>query len=258
MNLRNKEFGRYTLGQLKSIRIGLGQLRALETEIQTEFQAKPEKLRGLLTPHFYWAALYERPFLDLLTALTITAGMSEEVLAMALLFDPQEAALRAIDGCIEDAPNSELNFSHIFTLLYAVTKSKECLMTYDLYLDELIAKIRGGNDQALFKAVRIDRSVVAAPTVADRITLAEIESDQEFFKTLGKAISAGPPKQAADYPDLRYMLATLDAEGVLDKLTQEDEFRIFVVQLRVYPDGDDAERSLHQFNYRWKKSRRST
>ena len=254
--MNNKEFGKYTLDQLVGLCEGVGQLRALEYEVLAEFQAKPEKLRSLLTPHFYWAALYERPFLDVLAMLTVASGMSEEVMAMALLPDPQDAALSSVD--IESDSSTGVNFSHIFTLLYAVTKSKECLMIYDHHMHDLIAKIRQGSDKALFKAVRIDRSVVASPTVADRITMAEIEEDRSFLKELGKAIAAGPPKQSADYPDLRFMLATLEEEAVLDRLSQADEYQLFVRELRVYPDNDDAPRSLHRFISRWKKSRRST
>lgn len=117
--------------------------------------------------------------------------------------------------------------------------------------------VRSGDDNAFFKAVRIDRSILTCPTFAARLARAEFRHESGFFKKLRYALKGKIEKQDARYHYLRFFLALLDELGVLDKLSMEDRYKLLAEDFRLYDrTGKDPARSLDRFIARWKEAHR--
>jgi hypothetical protein len=247
---------------LKGILDSLGILRAIQHQLAQEINANPDKLRELMPAPYTWASVYELSFLEHLSALTSAAGLSTTYQDAIKSEDPASFMF----GLLNESESSEYlgpddrkyDTSDLVGLQYALGRSLDCFMAYEWYLNELIAKARNGDDKALFKALGADRAVVACPTVAHRFALAEIQGDSDFLSKAAKAIASGLNEKNTQYMDLRYLLPLLEKQNVLEGLSQEDAYHLFVKELRVYPDSDDGGKSLHQFLYRWRRRRHST
>lgn len=255
--INKKEYGNYSLDQLKQLRDGLGMVRAISWQLEEAFKVHPEALREVLTAPYFWANVYELPLVTHLGLLSQISGMDDAIITASEQDDPQQAAL---DFLFEedDEPNEGRDLKSMITLNYALMKTLDCLMTYNWYMHELMERIKEGDQKALFMALRIDRSAVACPSIADRIALAEIEDDCVFFDKLSGTLSKGPPKQSTDYPDLRYILPYLEESGVLAHLSVKEKHHLFVEELRVYPEGDNSADNLKRFILRWRERRYGT
>ena len=118
-------------------------------------------------------------------------------------------------------------------------------MVYQRSLSALVEEVRQGDDRALFDAVRVDRSIVACPTIASRISRAELCEDREFFLRLKKAFKGLSRKHWEAYNDLRYVLFVLREFG-LDKLSDEELEKLLVHELKVYRNIPSARRNLRK------------
>lgn len=146
----------------------------------------------------------------------------------------------------------------VVALVLAMLRQMQSIATHGASLSELIELAGKGSDEALFKAVSIDKTVVACSTAAGRITRASVENDTKFFRLLGAAIARMPKKHWRSYDDLRLLLHLCYEMGALDDLSQTDADKIFIQELRLYSDrGKDPARSLFRFIQRWKAEKLS-
>lgn len=241
----------------------LGLVASLGAELSASIEAEPETLREVLTPPFYWATFYELPFPEYLKLAVDVIGaapmfaerLSADDPARALLDLAHEEAASDWDG----GPGGRFEPKYLFGVIYSINYTIESMLTWSKWLNELVADVRSGSEAALFKAVQIDRTIMSCPPIADRITLADYERDEAFFRELRNALKGKPKKPKEEYADLRYCLYALEEDGRLDSLTIESAYRLFCEELQLYPtDSEDPARSLWQFIRRWKKTRQST
>ena len=133
-------------------------------------------------------------------------------------------------------------------LVFALQKTILSIMIYQKTMQTLVEEVRRGNDDSLFDAVRLDRSIVACPTFAARIAKAEFTSDKHFFIRLRNAFKGPTQKHWQSYQDLRFALFTLRDLG-FDSLTDDQLVDLLVMQLKVYPDRFEAKKNLRkQYN----------
>lgn len=126
---------------------------------------------------------------------------------------------------------------------------------YGQPMPSLINAAINGNDEALFKAVSIDRSVQEIPEISARIRKAEAANQVEFLENYRKAIKGPSGHIKLDHPLLRYFLWVTKESGLLAQLGFEERYQLFCVDLSVYPsDGKDPAGSLDAFIDRWEKS----
>ncbi len=92
-------------------------------------------------------------------------------------------------------------------------------------------------------AIRVDRAIVFAPTVADRIARAELRKDEAFFRHLRSALKGPLKKHWEAYKDLRYALMVLRDLG-FNSLSDAQLEYLMVKVLRVYPDTPAARKNL--------------
>jgi hypothetical protein len=122
----------------------------------------------------------------------------------------------------------------------------------------MVGKGGDGSDDAFFKAVTIDRTVLSCPTFATRLARAEFFGEKQFFLHLRKATKGKPHDNLLVHEDLRFMLQLFHEANALNSLTLTDADMLFIKELKVYTDnGADPARSLMRFIQRWKAEKQS-
>lgn len=94
-------------------------------------------------------------------------------------------------------------------VLVSFQRSVMSIMLYQRSMSKLVEETREGDDEALFKAVRVDRSAMACPTITARISRAELMGEKRFFERLRSALKGPSKKHWEAYSDLRYSLVVL-------------------------------------------------
>ncbi|MES9868408.1 MAG: hypothetical protein ABW149_01720 [Sedimenticola sp.] len=260
-----KKYGKYTADQLLQLSKYLRSLPELQAKWQVLALDNPTGLQEALKPPFFWSAIYELSFLHQSAALTFLSGLTEIALDAKAKKDPEQHLLDTIRhdlSSLDEMPDFELpegfEERHVIGVWYAQIKTIESIWYYGVPLNDLVENIKDGDDTALIKAVKIDRSIVSCPPIADRIARAEMISDEKFFIKLQNALRGKPKKPKDRYGPLRYILMALDQDGVLDQLSINERYTLFCEELGLYPHNTaDPARSLHQFIQRW-KSEQST
>jgi len=81
-------------------------------------------------------------------------------------------------------------------------------------LNELIERIRAGDDKALFDAARIDSTIIGCPSVSGRISKATLLQDNSFFTKLKAAINGKMAKrEQANFQKMRLIFEVLHEAG---------------------------------------------
>lgn len=237
--MNGKEFGKFTAEQMADV---LAQLRALAgiREFFANKAGESPKFQEILIP---WAPLYEFPFLFLLAIFLDLSELGELVHNAAEQPDPQGAWLEIANTELKacEAPEYfEENLPLFIPLLFACLGNVDAMAQYSQSMCDLVARAKGGDDEALFRAVAVDSAVLGAPSIALRITKAAVADDKDFFNQLAKAITRTRPRRPKpEYDELRYMVEVVkDGEGA--NLNHTQLYELFVNQLKLYPDaGED-------------------
>jgi hypothetical protein len=119
-------------------------------------------------------------------------------------------------------------------------------------MSALIEDARAGDDDALFNAIRLDRSALACPTNFARISKAEGLDEKRFFERLRSALKGPSKKHWESYRGLRYALVVLREFG-LDSLSDAELEHLLVDVLEVYPKSFSARKNLPKQYYESKK-----
>ncbi|HWA14383.1 MAG TPA: hypothetical protein VHA15_14925 [Burkholderiales bacterium] len=245
-----KEYGKLTLDQFQRLVRTLPDIRGQMDELPVLIRtARKERVEEILGKDFHWAAVYELPFIHMIALALMALGRWSKVLETAKADDPQEAALawmEAVDA--DDWAGGEgglFDEQDVVGLVFAMQRNILSIMLYHRTLCTLVQEVRDGSDESLFLAVRVDRSVVACPTFADRIARAELENDKTFFQHLRSALKGPSGKHWLAYRDLRYALHMLRELG-FDKLSDAQLEDLLVHKLKLYPNVPSARKNLRK------------
>jgi hypothetical protein len=216
-----EKYGKLTQDDIKLILPLLPQLEEARGELQALIAKKPEKFaKKFLTTGFAWAHLYEVPFLQLLFGFLAVAGVDKDLARLAAQDEPIKALLSFVDE-IQDKDwtgGSGGKFTHgdFLGYLQAIVGNLDCLVIYGTYLNDLLANAQKGDMDALFKAIRIDPSVVIA-------------GEQGFLDEVRKAMAGKTGKQAAYLRKFRFLMQLLHEVGALGLPTKELSDLVFSV-----------------------------
>jgi len=258
----DKEFGKVSREQLRAF---VGYLRALPqlwVDWRNLVAAHPDRLRDILTPAFHWAQVYTLSAREHLAIVAALGGFDVGLRRASMEPDPEQSLLDSFEDDTSTSPSPAIaalsaadQRKYFLGAWLAWLHTLQSVWHYGATLNDLIARVRDGDDEALFKAVRIDPSITSCPPVADRVAWAEVTQDVAFFQKLRNAF-AGPPKKPSDaYGPLRYVLMLLAEDGTLGRLSMEACYDLLCVDLALYPaDAGDPARSLHKFIRRWQQS----
>lgn len=247
---RAQSLPRSTIEDFKLLLPKLVEFRGESANLDDLFQSLPEeRLDALLVGACYWAPVYELTFLEHISWVVHVLGKVQCVQAAAqsgqfnrvILEDfdtePPEDGAERLDGPFDK--------QLLIGLALSLQRSVLSVLLYQKSMSALVAEVREGEDKALFDAVRIDRSITACPTIANRIAKAELLRDKKFFDHLRNALKGPSRKHWASYQDLRYAFAALREMG-FDQLSDEQLEHLFVDVLKLYPNSFNARRNLRK------------
>lgn len=255
-----KELGKLTVSQFQRIVRRLPEIREQMKELPELVKScSKEKMEEILDKDFYWAEVYELSLAEHVALLIFALGRVKVFHDIAQALDPQEAALEWMETDeLEDWKGGEGDLfekKHVVGLLAALQRNILSIMLYHRSLAALVADVRAQEfeaDDSLFLAVRIDRSILACPTFADRLARAELNQDANFFRRLRAALKGPSRKHMEALKDLRYAFAILRDAG-FDALTDTQLEDLFVNKLKLYPPVASARKNLRKHLYESRK-----
>jgi hypothetical protein len=245
-----KEFGRLSLEQFQRLIKQLPEVRGEMVELSSLIKsASPKKLVELFGDGFHWAVVYELAFIETITFLFVVFGRVQKLLEIAQATDPQEELMKWGDTEeLADWGGGEgglFGEKAIVGLTVVMQRNILSIMLFHRTLCALVEEVRQGVDESLFLAVRVDRSIVACPTFANRIARAELENDKPFFLRLRSALKGPSKKHWEAYRDLRYALFLLRELG-FDQMSDAQLEDLLVHKLKLYSPSAGARKNLRK------------
>ena len=254
------ETAKYNLEQLIKIRDGLNMMLMLREMVPAAIERSQNIQEVLSSPGFIWANDYLKSPQELMRRNAPIMGMQGIVERIESLPDKESQATALLKILPTNGPINlpQVDMSKAAEGLawgQISMKMLDAIFTYGQDMPSLIRAAINGNDEALCKAVSIDRAVQEIPEIAARIRKAEAANQVDFLNDFHQVMQGPSGHIKLDHPLLRYFLWTLKGEGILDQLGFEERYQLFCVELEVYPnDGKDPAGSLNTFIDRWKKS----
>lgn len=254
--MENKEFGRYSVDDLRVLIQQLSSIESAVTEVRDLFSSQPRRFDEHLRPPFYWSTFYQRPFLELIAVQLQLLGAASELSKLVSSPDSEHTIFKQLESF--EPEGDPKNTKYILGISMALRGNLRSMGFYSKSLQELTKEVENGSDRAFFEAMLVDRTILTCPPFADRMALAEYQSDEEFFQKIGKRLRQGAPtKKMKTYVPLRVCLYVLEQENCLASLSEKRAYELFCQELKLYPDDveGDASRSLQRFIQRWQSDR---
>lgn len=237
------------LTQLKSAISKLPELRNETGSLEDWVKLiKPERLESLISEKLLWSHVYELTFPELI-ALIIAAFNAVDLKTKAEKTDnPAQYFMDNFrpDFKLEDYEGGSIGTftkQDLMGLVFALQRNFISIFIYQKTIHQLISEVNEGNLGSLFDAVRVDRSCLSTPSIAAKITEAELKGNKHFFLRLINALKGPSKKHWKAYQDLRFAFYLLKDLG-LKNMTEEQVYDLLVRQLKVYPDGYNAKKNL--------------
>lgn len=249
-NENEEEYGRLSLDEFRSLVKKLPELRAEMRDLPNVVRANPEKLKEILGPDCHaWAGIYELPLLEQMGLLFVAIGLHEPIIEahQATGSAGQAWALFEDDSRLDqwyEANEDKIEKKYLLWLAIVLQRNILSIMLFYQSMGALVQAVREGDDEAFFRAVRIDRTVMACRTFADRISRAELVHDKNFILRLRSAIKGPSKKHMAAIQDLRYSIAVLREAG-FDRFSDADLEALFI-RTRLYPNSAGAMKALRK------------
>ncbi|MCB4810884.1 hypothetical protein LG204_06105 [Methylovorus menthalis] len=235
--------------QFSSVVKTLPEIRSQMKKLGEVMLSKPEKVKEILGEYYSWAFIYELPFVEQLAYLSVLLGFQESLVEASKAKDITQATIDlAADGGVLDrwyeANEEKIEKKHLIWLSFVMQRNILSIMLFHRSLGALVHEVRTGSDDAFFKAVSIDRTILLCPTFSDRLSYAELTNDKTFFLHLRKALKGPSKKNMEAIGDLRYAIVLLRDMG-FNKFTDDELIGLFVGN-GLYPKSYNAAKNLRK------------
>ncbi|MES2191588.1 MAG: hypothetical protein V4454_15825 [Pseudomonadota bacterium] len=249
----NKEYGKLTAAQFRGFVDQLPLFQGQAEEMRKAMRDTPkERWRELLKSDYSWAWIYEFPFIVHIVLAVYAFNLGDWVADVASSPDPQQKVLDEIlNDPVEDF-HPDLEIQDGLGITVSLTRTIQSILLFGRSLSALIQDVRETeNLDSLFKAIKVDRSVVNCPTVADCIAKAELQDNKAFFKRLSNAFKGPSQKEWAGLAGMKFSFNFL-REAEIDDLSDAELEQLMVHTLEVYKDVPGARKNLrmHYQNFR--------
>lgn len=260
----------------------LPQLTADAEETQQMVIEAKEKFLNEETEPFAWCYLYELPFRQhlnfayslilqgyngLLSADQVKAWLQEiadtpgQIVAIPAVYNQIGNHFDATELSEEDAKKWLPTFAGTLGIGLSIHNSLRCVLYHGCFLNELIERVRIGDDKALFDAIRIDRTVIGCFSVSVRISKAALLQDNRFFAKLRASLHGKMAKrEQANFQKMRFVFEVLHEAGA-SRLTDSQLEQLFVEELDLYDNneiGGGKAKALRKFADTYMKKNIST
>lgn len=253
-----KEYGKLTSAQFVEFIGHLPGLLNLIKEANELFAGVPlDRFNEAMTGDYgNYCHVYERPFAEHLASVLVAMNRQDDLDTFAKSPDPQEAmleSLRHMDDVDDDRPWHEaFQKGEVLALVLALGRTLTSMTTYGRSISGLLEDVRERNDQeALFKAIRMDRAVIGCPTAIRLISRAQIRDNKAFFKRLRSALAGPSKKQWEGRESMRYAFILLNEMAV--QLTEAELENLMVDVLKAYPRSPGARKNLRAQYQQYRK-----
>lgn len=245
-----KEFGKLSTDQIRQLVALLPEIESLRKEFLEDIKIDPKARETVEGVGVWWALLYEIPFEQHLAVCFKAIGLDKFVREAAKSEDPPGEVLKwAKDESLIERlkPVEGFKLFNAINLVMSVERSLESLLVWGRYLNELVAAAREGDDGSLFKAVRVDPSVVSCPSAGIRISEATIRGDRSFLRALGHALQGRTQKQAKYLREVRLAVQALHDAGMASVSDQQLR-ELFLKKPEIYkaPPSASPEKALRK------------
>lgn len=248
-----KEFGKLTPAQFRVFVDHLPEFRSKADDLRQFMQDTPgEKWDDMLTEDYSWAWVYELPLVVHLAVVVYALNLTEWINEVAASNDPQQRILDDIHKETWEELHPDVQAQNALGLVVSITRTMQCVLLFGRSLSALIQDVRDNNDlDCLFKAIKVDRTVVNCSTVADCIAKAELRNDKAFFRRLSNAYKGPSQKEWAGLAGMKLSFNVL-REFELNDLSDDELEQLMVHTLDVYKDVPGARKNLrmHYQNFR--------
>jgi hypothetical protein len=224
-------------------------------DVQKMFIEDKDEVLNENTEPFAWCHLYELPFNQhMASVLAVMVQGSEGLInvdqvkswfqqiadtpgqigAIPGISDLIDQHFDETDLSDEHAKRLRPNVAGIFGLSMSMLHTLRCVLYHGCFMNELIERIRTGDDKALFDAVRIDPTVIGCISVSFRISKAALLRDNSFFAKLKAAINGKMAKrEQANFQKMRLVFEVLHEAGAT-RLSDSLLHQLFVEELKLY------------------------
>jgi hypothetical protein len=194
---------------------------------------------------FNWGVLYELSYAQHVAYAMYAFGLIPWFGEVTSAEDPQQAMLDAWPMEIDDDQVTKgFEPQELVALAYSLQRTVLSVLLFQRSLSGLVQEVRESDSmEALFNAVRVDRTAMTCPTIADKIARAQMRDDKYFFQRLRNALKGPTQKHWMAYCDLRYSLFALRELG-FKSLSDAQLEKLLVHTLKVYPDTPSARKNL--------------
>lgn len=248
-----KQYGKLNAAQFRALIDVLPEFHRKAAELQTEMQAVPaEKWASVLSSDYSWAWVYEYPLSVHMAIVLYALNLSEWAKEIAKAPDPQQRLLHDQDMPCDGDFHPDFDNATGLGLVISNVRTMQSIALYGRSLSGLIQEAREtGNTDCLFKAIKVDRTVVSCPTAADMIARAELLNDKAFFRVLSNAYKGPSKKEWAGLASMKVSFHIL-REMEQNSLSDDDLEYLMVHVLDVYKDVPGARKNLrmHYQNFR--------
>ena len=250
MEKPEKEYGNLTLDEFKQLVNKLPEIRSQMQELPDLLNStSKDKIKEVLGQGLYWADAYELSFQELLAQLICALGCHQELRKAAQSDDPTQAVFSMFQNVEYETWEGGLEglfeISDVVGLFAALQRNILSIMLFHRTLNTMVDEVRNGDDESLFNAVRIDRTIITCPTFALRISEAEVKNDKKFFIRLRSSLKGPSKKHWEAYKDLRYAFFILRESG-FNQMSDAQLEELLVHQLKLYPDAPGARKNLRK------------
>jgi len=243
----HKEYGKLTADQFRDFIGKLPELKRQRDEFGDLIETLPkQKFDELMVGGYSWSEVYENSFARHVAIALYVFNHVQWLKDAASTADPQQHMLDTwpTEDSVDPEPHPDFEPQDLIALAYSLQRTILSVMLFQRSISGLVQEVRENDDMdALFNAVRVDRSVTSCPTIADKIARAQMRNDKRFFLRLRNALKGPTQKHWASYCDLRYSLFVLRELG-LDGLSDVQLENLLVHNLKVYPNTPSARKNL--------------
>lgn len=237
-------------------------------EVQQDFLSNKELFLSDDTSLVGWCYLYELPIREHLTlALAGNINMLSDFLSVEQVGEwfgqlkdsrSQIGELPAVCTRIGEyfdaqptpdntqAEKLRTDLATLFGNALSMENTLRCVLYHGCFLNELIERVRSGDDNALLAAVRMDKTVIGCPSVVQRISKAAILKDEEFFNELRNAIEGKQAKRAQENFQMMRLVLEILYEAGAERLNDKQLWQLFVEELNLYSSNSNH-KALRKF-----------
>ena len=248
-----KEYGNLTAAQFRGFVDKVPEFQNMALLLRNALQDLPEKeWDSRLSSDYSWAWVYELPVAAHMAIVMHAVSLSEWVQQVAKSPDPEQLLLHCPDPSQDYDFHPDVAGQHGIGFIISYVRTLQSIAIFGRSLSALIQEAREtGKSECLFKAIKVDRTVVNCPTAADFIAKAELRNDKVFFRALSNAYKGPSQKEWAGLAPMKVSFHIL-REMEQDSLSDDQLEHLMVHVLDVYKDVPGARKNLrtHYKNFR--------